>query len=231
MKPVLLMTGHTFPELAERRGDFDTWFEAGAGIPLHAVDAEGGETLPDPRGVDGVIVTGSKHSVHEKAPWSVTAGAWLAEAVRAEVPVLGVCYGHQLLGEAFGGEVGPNPNGREIGVVQIDRLVEVPLFEGLEDRFAVVQTHSDAVNRPPPGWEVLARTDNTPVQAMRHGSAITVQWHPEMDREVIRYYLAQRAEAVDAELGAGTAARLIAEAEDPVSGPMILRNWVRHYLR
>ena len=62
MKPVILMTGHTMPELAARRGDYDTWYARACGVTvarLQAVDAVGGAPLPDPNGVDALIVSGS----------------------------------------------------------------------------------------------------------------------------------------------------------------------------
>lgn len=233
IRPVILMTGHTFDALRTRRGDFDAWFAAGAGWPLdrfEVVDAVTGP-LPDPRGVDGVIVSGSAATVHERDPWSVRAGAWLAESASAGVPILGVCYGHQLLADTLGGEAGRNPNGREIGVAIVRRLADDPLFEGLPDAFPVIATHVDAVLRPPPGARVLAANENTAVQALALGANVrSVQFHPEMDADMIRQYLTHRAALVDAERGPGTAERLLAAAHDIDTGPRILANFFRNWL-
>jgi GMP synthase (glutamine-hydrolysing) len=233
MRPVILMTGHTLDDLRPRRGDFHDWFAARVGWPLdrfHVVEAVEPD-LPDPRGVDGVLVSGSAASVHDHEPWSVRAGEWLAAAADAGVPILGVCYGHQLLGDTLGGRSERNPNGREIGVVEVTRFADDPLFEGLPPAFPAIATHRDAVTVAPPGARVLAGNANTPIQAMALGPNVrTVQFHPEFDADVIRHYLRSRADAVDAELGPGAAARLLAEVNDVPTGPRILANFFRHWL-
>ncbi|MFN3200905.1 MAG: glutamine amidotransferase [Bradymonadia bacterium] len=235
MKPILLKTGRTFPELKARRGDYEDWFAAALGWSvdqLELIDVTDVEApLPEP-GVDALIITGSPASVHHREPWSERAGAWVKAVVEAGVPTLGVCYGHQIIGDVFGGEVGLNPNGREMGVVQMQRLVEDPIFEGLPSVFPVVETHTDAVNVAPPGATVLASTANTAVQAMAYGDHCrSVQWHPEFDADIIRHYIDARREMIDAEGGPGTADAMLATVVDVDTGPIIMANFVRHWLK
>ena len=234
MKPVILRTGKTAPELVETKGEFEAWFARGFGWRLDhfaVVDAVDGDSLPTPGGIDGLIITGSDKSVHHKEAWSVRAGAWVSQVMAAGVPVLGVCYGHQLIGDVLGGEVGLNPNGREMGVCEVDTYGDDPLFEGLPRRFSVIETHLDTVNRAPDGAAVIAGNANTPIQAMAIGATTrTVQWHPEFDHEAIRFYLRARAHLLDAERGAGTAERMLAEVKPLDTGPLLLQNFVRHYL-
>jgi len=228
MKPVILMTGHTFGPLQARLGDFEAWFARIAGWSVDrftVIDAIGGAPLPGPASVEPVIVTGSAASVHHRAEWSVRAGEWLRAVVVADIPVLGVCYGHQLLGDVFGGEVGPNPNGREVGVCDVT-TDDHPLFYGLPPRFAVYQTHTDAVNRAPAEATVLGGNEICPVQAMQLGSAVSVQWHPEFNAEIIRHYIEARAHLIDEEGGVGTAARLAAEVVELDCGPHLMRNFL-----
>lgn len=231
MRPVILKTGTAKEALRAERGDYDAWFARTIGLPLerfHVIDAVAGGALPE--GVDGVIVTGSSKRVHEHEPWSVQAGEWLARVVRSGAPVLGVCYGHQLIGDAFGGDVGPNPNGREIGLIQVE-VTEDPLFEGLPRRFPVLQTHKDTVNKPPRDARVLGGSPRTPIEAMAIGDHTrTVQWHPEFDAGAIRYLIEQRAEAIDEESGAGTAKRLLEQVREVDTGRVVLQNFARHFL-
>ncbi|MEE2644262.1 MAG: gamma-glutamyl-gamma-aminobutyrate hydrolase family protein [Myxococcota bacterium] len=233
---VLLETGHTFPALAERVGGFPEWFAAPLkGLVDHWTVVDGTVAPPSmtPGGVDGVIVTGSPASVHERAPWSEASGRWLAAAARAGIPIFGICYGHQLLGDALGGEAGPAPAGREIGACGIDRDVEDPIFEGLAEHFLVWQTHSDElIQLPPDGYGIASNTHGT-YQAFGWGERCRgVQWHPEMSPEIMRFYINERRALIDAERGEGAADLLIETLPKSQleSGPRILQNFARCFL-
>ena len=148
---VILKTGTTLPELRARRGDYEDWFLPQLGIPaerVRVVAAHEGEVPPPPGGPVAVVVTGSSFMVSDRQPWSEAAGDWLREVVAADTPVLGVCYGHQLLAHALGGRVAQNPHGREIGSVRVRLLPEArsdPLLGGLSDPLTVQVTHVEAV--------------------------------------------------------------------------------------
>ena len=86
----------------------------------------------------GIVITGSPSMVSARLDWSERTAYWLRRAVPTGLPVLGVCYGHQLLAHALGGHVGLNPAGRQIGTVTaqlIDGHKEDPLFGHLPARF------------------------------------------------------------------------------------------------
>src|SRR5215468_9007901 len=103
-------------------GDYPRWFERALGIAMPVVRAHAGERLEpalDRVRPSGIIVSGSPLSVTEKAPWMLELGEDLLRVGAAGTPVLGVCFGHQLLGRAAGGDVVQNPRGREIGTVQV----------------------------------------------------------------------------------------------------------------
>ena len=216
MKPVILMTGHTMPELSAHKGDFDHWFARLFGWPpsrFHVVDAIGGSPLPDPSGVDGLVISGSACSVMDRPEWSV-------------------CYGHQLIADVLGGCVGLNPAGREIGVCDVTQMGDDPIFEGLPKEFAVIQTHVDMVTARPPTAREIAGNVMGANQAMAIGDNVrTVQWHPEFDAEVIRHYIRVRSDLIDAEMGAGAAQDIEAKVKDVKSGQIIARNFINHFLR
>lgn len=251
-RPVILKVGSASPQQIREFGDFESYFAKGAGRPLsdfHVVEARGQRfdvmsdkhpddypavELPDPRSVDGVIITGSASTVAHHEPWSVRAGEWLREVAAASIPMLGVCYGHQLIGDVFGGEVGLNPNGREIGILEVnltDAGQSDPLFEGADSPLWLSLTHNDAVNSPPPGAVVLAYNDHTPVQAFAIGDNIrAVQFHPEWEVDAMRFLINERRDAIDSESGAGHAQRLIDSLPTTHDGRPILRNFLRHWL-
>ena len=242
LKVTLLKTGQTFDDLSPQRGCFEDWFSAIFGELVgewEVVRAHQGEPLPPASAVEAVVVSGSPASVYEREAWSEASAAWLAEVIARDVPVLGVCYGHQLIAHALGGEVRRSPQGREMGAVEIERLdmregegEGDPIFEGLPPRFSVWQSHMDEVSVAPPGAKVLARNEHTAVQAMAGGERCrTIQWHPEFDAEIARHYIRARAHLIDAERGEGAAAALeLTQPAALTSGATITRNFALRWL-
>jgi GMP synthase (glutamine-hydrolysing) len=135
-------------------------------------------------GFDGVVVTGSRSSVYWDDPWIDPLVEWVAEAAERGLPILGVCYGHQVLAEALGGRVG-GMDDYEIGYRTVEHLENDALFEGVDREFTVFTTHSDTVEELPPGAKLLAENDYG-VHAFRKGDAWGVQFHPEYDRRTAR---------------------------------------------
>ena len=128
-------------------------------------------------------------------------------------------------------EKGLNPLGREIGVTSMTQLGTDVLFEGLPDTFPVIQTHVDAVLELPTNAESIATNHLCIHQGYRLGSNVrAIQWHPEFDADVIRFYIEARREKIDEEGGAGTAHRILETVREVESGRIILRNFVRHFL-
>jgi GMP synthase (glutamine-hydrolysing) len=99
--------------------------------------------------------------------------------LREERPVLGICYGMQLLTLAFGGRVELAAS-REYGMARVRRLSDSPLFSGLEGDLPVWMSHADRVSVMPEGFETLAASDNAPLAAMGRGSVLGIQFHPEV---------------------------------------------------
>jgi GMP synthase (glutamine-hydrolysing) len=236
MRVTLLKTGQTFDELKEAQGCYERWFSQTFGQHVSdwsLVDPPRGHALPPADSVEAVVVTGSPISVYERLSWSVASGEWLAKVIEREIPVLGVCYGHQLIAEALGGEVKRSQRGREMGAIEITQTTNDPLFQGLPKVFKAWQTHIDEVVTPPPEAVVIATNDHCAIQAMAIGPRCrTVQWHPEMNREIMAYYVRARREVIDEEWGAGAAQSLEARLPETLSsGPKILANFIERYVQ
>jgi GMP synthase (glutamine-hydrolysing) len=229
---LLLKVGHTFEHIAAQRGDYDLWFRerlgaADGAMAVHHIDR--GEALPDRFDYAGIVVTGSFALVTDREPWSVAVSAYLREAVQRAVPTLGVCYGHQLLADAFGGEVADNPRGRHAGTafVQLSSEAAVdPLFSGMPETLQVQVSHRQSVISLPRQATLLASCATDPHHAFRIGElAWGVQFHPEFDAWVARSYIEARREIFVAE-GRDPDA-LMAAVEESDHGARILTRFAR----
>ncbi|XVH30218.1 type 1 glutamine amidotransferase [Haloferacaceae archaeon DSL9] len=143
-------------------------------------DVCGGE-LPSGYDYDGLIITGSRSSVYWDEPWISPLIDYVAEAADRGLPILGVCYGHQVLAEALGGRVA-GMDSFELGYTEVEHFDNDELFSGIDERFTVFTSHGDAVVDLPPGAELLARNEYG-VHAFRDGRCWGVQFHPEYDVE------------------------------------------------
>ena len=150
--------------------------------------------VPTPADVgDGVVLLGGTMSVHDRAdhPWMDPLKDLLVQLVEAEVPVLAICLGHQLLAEAFGGSVTvADPGGGEHGAHEIF-WTGMGRQDPLTERIAVgatslvAESHSDVVTVLPPGATLLASSERYANQAFRIGSAVGVQFHPEASPDLM----------------------------------------------
>ncbi|RYZ03609.1 MAG: glutamine amidotransferase [Myxococcales bacterium] len=230
----ILVTGDPVPRTRERVGGFANLVRAGLGEAWEhgfvEVDAREASALPSASSFSGLIVTGSASSVTERAPWMLRVEEYLACAVKEGQPVLGICFGHQLLGQALGGLVERNPRGREMGTVALSIVDDDPLLDRSIQPALVHATHVDSVTRLPPGAKVLATTALEPNAALRFGErAWGVQFHPEFDEQVIREYVQSRAEVLEQEGRSPPAMLASVAAAD--AGRLVLRRFVEHGLR
>ncbi|MGQ0506095.1 MAG: glutamine amidotransferase-related protein [Myxococcaceae bacterium] len=240
---LVLKTGTVAPELQLTAGDYDRWFAVafGAGVRLHVLRLNERAPLPKTAvGYDAVVMTGSSLSLTEPSAWMLRAGELLVESAARGVPVLGVCFGHQLLGHLHGVRTIRNPRGRETGTVEVtltDAGARDPLFEGMTRVFNAQATHEDIVERVPTGVTVLASNANTQLQAAAFGRLTrSVQFHPELSTGAMSELIRTRAQRLDAEVvrrGAarpGEGARTLHQGVRPSPfGPKLLQNFLRHF--
>lgn len=202
---LILKLGDTLPALKADHGDFEDWIAQGLQASDHPVtvsvlDPRRGDALPpltlrspSERPFDGVVLTGSHAMVTDREPWSEQTAAWLRDAVYVSLPVLGICYGHQLLAHALGGTVDNHPGGLESGTTVIWRQPEAdrdPLFADLPSHWHAQVSHRQTVSQLPHGAVLLAYNRFEPHHAFRFGAcAWGVQFHPEFMPEATRAYL------------------------------------------
>lgn len=203
---LIIETGRPLPGLIRWRG-FDHRIRVAARWPAEQVDVcrvAAGDTLPNAAMYSGVVITGSGAMVSDRLPWSERTADWLRALRQQPVPLLGICYGHQLLAHAFGGEVGYHPAGREMGTVSVELRVEAkddPLFAALPSRFLAQTTHMQTVLSPPTGAVLLAENAHERCNAFRVDRHLWgVQFHPEFSTRHMRGYISARRQQLSDEV-------------------------------
>jgi len=241
-KPLLIAkTGDTVESIRQRHGDYDYWFgQHCGGVETIVVQAhKAPKDLPSPKDLAGVIITGSPHSVTEPEEWTNLLADWIVNAVEEGLPILGVCYGHQIIAHAFGGEVIRNPTQYEIGSIEIeltkagqqDKLLGSLKPDATHLSFNAV--HGDVVSRLPKGAIRLASNEASVNQAFRFRSHVwAVQFHPEFSEDVMKLYLTARADNVreDAKRRGIDPDALVSEVQENIrdtpSGPKLIQEFV-----
>lgn len=173
---------------------FGTWLEE-AGATLDVRRPWAGDELPGLDDLDALLVLGGSMGAgdDEKFHWLAPVKDLIREAVRDDVPLLGICLGHQLIGAALGGTVEPNPRGQQVGLYEVgwlDAAAADELVSGLGPVRGIQWNH-DLVTVLPDGAVPLAQTSDGELQVARYERrAWGVQLHPEADEPVVTSWAA-----------------------------------------
>ncbi|KAL4948183.1 class I glutamine amidotransferase-like protein [Aspergillus filifer] len=165
-------------------------------LDISAYDVVTKQEYPDLESVDAVLLTGSKHNSFEDHPWILKLVEFTQKALEhPTVKLLGICFGHQIIGRALGVEVGRNSAGWEIAVCDVDLSEKGKELFGVET-LKIQQMHRDIVFTYPEGVTALGTSLRCEVQAMyKEGKFITVQGHPEFKGDIVTEVVTLRAEA------------------------------------
>ena len=180
MSLAILEAGAPPPDLLAEFGHYPAMFERLLGVAATTYEVRAGELPPDVGRHPAYLITGSSAGVYEDLPWIPPLTAFL-RAARGRAKLVGICFGHQLMAQAFGGHVEKSAKGWGVGlhaypVVRHEAWMdEVPLV-------AAPASHQDQVVQPPPGAELIASSVFTPYAgfAWPDGKTISFQVHPEM---------------------------------------------------
>jgi GMP synthase (glutamine-hydrolysing) len=194
----IFKVGETFDATKQSLGDFHNWVESNISSPLHVktIHILKDEELPKIEETLGVIITGSHSMVTENLEWSLRVEEWIKKANKATIPILGICYGHQLLTKALGGVVADNPKGKEIGTVAVYTASETksdPLFKNAPSNFEAHVTHMQSALTLPKNAVALASNEHDKHHIVRFGEVIWgVQFHPEFDEKIMHHYIQEQ---------------------------------------
>jgi GMP synthase-like glutamine amidotransferase len=180
----IIEAGIVPPKHREQHGSFPEMFQHMIGsedsaIEFEAVNAIDGGPLPDPRELEAILITGSAAGVYDELDWIAPLEAFVRAADAAKIPMVGVCFGHQLIAHALGGTVRKSEKGWGIGRHVYDIAPGNGLIEG--ERIALACSHQDQVIEPPRGARTFLSSDFTAHAGLLYanGATLSVQPHPE----------------------------------------------------
>lgn len=194
MKLAILETGRPPEALVPTFGRYPDMFRRLLGAEAPSYDVTAGEFPASVSDHDAYLVTGSPAGVYDPLPWIAPLQHFL-RAARGRARLVGICFGHQVMAEAFGGKVEKSEKGWGVGLTDYPIVRRAPWMDAAE-RVAVPASHQDQVTVQPPGTDVLLATPFTPYAALgwRDGSAVSFQFHPEFDPAFAKALIESRRE-------------------------------------
>lgn len=196
MKKILIIkTGSTFNDLIPLIGDFEDWIIKGLVIDTemaHIIDVRKNKKIPDIQQFSGVVITGSHSMVTSREKWILKLSEWIKLNHNKQIPILGICFGHQIIAFSLGGDVDYHSKGAELGVVEINLNTNAKndlLFSCLQRKFIGYAAHSQTVTKLPTNAKVLAFNSFENHHAFRVGEYTWgIQFHPEFNNRIIEEY-------------------------------------------
>ena len=183
-KIAIVETGLISPERRAQHGSFPQMFErmisaADASASFATVRLIDGEGLPDPAGLEAILITGSSAGVYDDLDWIAPLERFVRAAYEARTSMVGICFGHQLIAQALGGTVRKSERGWGIGRHVYDVVPGNGAIEG--EKIAIACSHQDQVIEPPAGAATILHSTFTPHAGLlyENGAVLSVQPHPE----------------------------------------------------
>ena len=223
MDLAILETGTPPEPLISRFGRYPAMFEDLLGGPFESYDVAAGELPPDVHRHDAYLITGSPAGVYEPLPWIKDLITFL-QAAKGQAKLVGICFGHQVMAQAFGGHVEKSQRGWGVGLHTYPIVQREPWMDAASC-VAVPASHQDQVVQQPRGADVIASSLFTPYAglAWRDQPAISFQCHPEFDPAYAKALIAERYDRTPDPEGA------IASLDAPNDNARV-GEWIRRFL-
>ena len=228
MKPIaILETGKPPEALKDTFDDYPARFRAllGEGVATVRFDVQAGRLPEDLGAFQGAIVTGSAAGVYDDLPWIAPLSDWL-RAARGQTRLVGICFGHQIMAQAFGGHVAKSDKGWGVGLHRYQVLAEEPWMFPRAASIAIPVSHQDQVLVPPADARVIAASDFTPFAGLAWDDAMSFQCHPEFQPDYAAALVESRRGTRIPDALADEARTSLAKANDRA----VLTAWIRAFL-
>jgi GMP synthase-like glutamine amidotransferase len=191
MKIGILQTGHAPDAMRPDTGDYADLFKqllGDQGFEFETYDVVDMQFPENVLAADGWLLTGSKHGAYEDHPFIAPLETFIRDAYAAGAPMVGICFGHQIIAQALGGKVEKFPGGWAVGRQTYD-------WQG--DTVALNAWHQDQVTQRPTGADIVATNDFCENAALVYGDRVfTVQAHPEFENAFTNRLGDERGEGV-----------------------------------
>ena len=190
-------------------------------------DVHKGELPSSPDECDAYVCTGSRYSVYDDREWIGALKAHLRALDEAKKPFVGICFGHQVLAEAFGGEVGRADGGWGVGIHPMDVIRTESWMEPRKEECKLQYMHGDQVQRVPPNGVVLAAAPHCPVAMFTVGETMLgIEGHPEFSASYVEALLRER----KLRIGEETTEKALASLDQPADDQVVGR-WIANFIR
>lgn len=174
----------------------------GAGITADFLPVLDGAPLPDPARLDAVLITGSPAGVYDPLPWMDPLRDFIRRAHQRGTRMVGICFGHQIIADALGGEVRKSEKGWGLGRHVYEVVADQPHFAPGVGQMAIACSHQDQVITPPPMAKVILRNAFAPNAGLSYagGTILSFQPHPEFEDDYASALIDLRRSKVSEEL-------------------------------
>jgi GMP synthase-like glutamine amidotransferase len=228
MKIGLLKCDTVAPDLLHLSGDYSDMFRSlfsahAPHVEIVVYDVTRGEYPKSLDEVSGYLTTGSRNSVYDEEPWILRLKDFVRTAYTAGKKFIGVCFGHQMIAHALGGQVAPSVRGWGAGVKEVSIVKRMPWMEPPLTSYDLMVVHQDQVEVLPPGAVLLGKNSHCPHSLYQVGSHfLSMQAHPEFEAIFVEHLLRYRLKRI------GTEA--VDEALQTLTRPLHRREIVRWML-
>jgi len=206
MKVGILICDNVQPHLQQEFGDYRLMFtnllaQVDEQLELVFYDTHRQQLPIDIDECDGYLTSGSRYSVYDDLLWIAQLEDFIRQLYQASKPFVGICFGHQLLAKALGGEVTKSSKGWGVGLNLCQVGLAQPWMLPAKENLALVVSHQDQISRLPPAAEVLAGNDFCPVSMFQVGQTMLgLQGHPEFSRAYSAALMDSRKDRIGATL-------------------------------
>ncbi|MEQ9505028.1 MAG: glutamine amidotransferase [Hyphomonas sp.] len=234
MRLTIVETGLVPAVIRDRFPDYPEMFRrmitgADPGITCDTISLIKGEVLPDPGTLGAVLYTGSPAGVYDPEPWIAPLSDFIRTAAATKTPQVGICFGHQVMGEALGGKVVKSEKGWGVGRHSYE-IVQCPDWSAkpCPETLSIAVSHQDQVVVKPAAARVIARSDFTPFAGLEYDGfpALSFQCHPEFEPDYAAALYGARRATLGEEMADAAAASLEGDCDR-----RLLAGWIASFLR